>query len=109
MLQRKFKLSRSKNELAVLNGVMQGSVAHAMQLTIRRVWEKLPTKLVGEIHDCLVMSSSLDQKEIKSIVEIVASIMRQPFEGIIKENPVFPLNVSVGKIWKKLKTFRTYR
>ncbi|MDB4490164.1 hypothetical protein N9045_01470 [bacterium] len=109
MLQRKFKLSRSKNELAVLNGVMQGSVAHAMQLTIRRVWEKLPTKLVGEIHDCLVMSSSLDQKEIKSIVEIVAPIMRQPFEGIIKENPVFPLNVSIGKKWKKLKSFRTYR
>lgn len=109
MLNRKFKLARAKNELAVLNGIMQGSVAHAMQRTIRRIWEKLPTKLVGEIHDCLVMSSSPDQKEIKSIIEIVAPIMMHPFEGIIEDNPRFPLNVSIGKKWKKLKPYKTYR
>lgn len=109
MLNRKFKLARAKNELAVLNGIMQGSVAHAMQRTIRRIWEKLPTKLVGEIHDCLVMSSSPDQKEIKSIIEIVTPIMMHPFEGIIEDNPRFPLNVSIGKKWKKLKPYKTYR
>ena len=109
MLGRQFKLSRAKNELAVLNGVMQGSVAHAMQRTIRRIWEKLPTKLIGEIHDCLVMSSSTEQKEIKAIIDIVAPIMLHPFEGIIDENPKFPLNVSIGKRWKKLKTYKTFR
>lgn len=109
MLGRQFKLSRAKNELAVLNGVMQGSVAHAMQRTIRRIWEKLPTKLIGEIHDCLVMSSTVEQKEIKAIIDIVAPIMLHPFEGIIDENPKFPLNVSIGKKWKKLKNYKTFR
>ena len=109
LLGRKFRLARSKNELAVLNGIMQGSVAHAMHCTIRRIWEKLPTKMVGEIHDCLVMSSSPDKKEIKAIIDIVYPIMLNPFEGVVDDNPSFPLNVSIGKRWKSFKNYKTYR
>lgn len=109
ILGRKFRLAHSKNKLAVLNGVMQGSVAHAMQLVLRRIWDKLPNRLIAEIHDCLVVSSSPDSSEIKSVIDIIAPIMLYPFDGILDENPIFPINVSIGKKWKKWKLYKSYR
>jgi hypothetical protein len=55
ILGRQFKLSSSKNLLAMLNGVMQGSVVHAMQSVIRSVWDKLSPYMVAEIHDSLII------------------------------------------------------
>ena len=42
VMGRKFRPTHAKNKLAVLNGVMQGSVAHAMQIVLRQIWDKLP-------------------------------------------------------------------
>jgi len=109
LLGRKFRLIRAKNQLAVLNGIMQGSVAHAMHLSLRRIWEKLPSRLVTEIHDCLVVAVPPDMKEIKAVINIIAPIMLYPFEGILDENPAFPLNISIGKKWKKWKLYETHR
>lgn len=108
ILSRKFRRAQAKNELAMLNGVMQGSVAHAMQLTIRRIWERLPTRLVAEIHDSLVMTAA-DSKDIRFVIDIVAPIMMHPFEGILDENPAFQFKVSIGKKWKKWKLLEIHR
>lgn len=107
ILNRNFRLSHSKNELAVLNGVMQGSVAHAMQLVLRRIWDKLPNRIITDIHDCLVASSSPD--DAKAVIDIIAPIMLHPFAGVLEDNPAFPLQVSIGKKWKKWKLYRIYR
>tara|TARA_R110000868_G_scaffold150227_5_gene373253 strand:- start:2650 stop:3954 length:1305 start_codon:yes stop_codon:yes gene_type:complete len=109
ILGRKFRLKQSKNELAVLNGVMQGSVAHAMHLVLRRIWDKLPSRLITEIHDCLVVSAAPDSTEIKAVIDIIAPIMLHPFEGILDSNPAFPFNISIGKKWKKWKLYETHR
>ncbi len=109
ILGRKFRLADAKNELAVLNGVMQGSVAHAMQHTIRRVWEVLPHALVTEIHDSLVVCCPKDRGAIKAMINTVVPIMLYPFEGLVSSNPVFPLKVSIGPRWKEWKHFKTYR
>lgn len=109
ILNRKFRLARAKNELAVLNGVMQGSVAHAMQIALRRIWDKLPSRLITEIHDCLVVSAAPDSAEIRAVIDIIAPIMLHPFEGVLDSNPAFPLNVSIGKKWKKWRLHRVYR
>lgn len=109
ILNRKFRLARAKNQLAVLNGVMQGSVAHAMQLVLRRIWDRLPSRIITEIHDCLVVSAAPEGNEIKSVIDIIAPIMLYPFEGILDSNPSFPLQVSIGKKWKKWKLHQIYR
>jgi hypothetical protein len=109
ILGKKFSLANAKNELAVLNGVMQGSVAHAMQHTIRRVWEILPHAIVAEIHDSLVLCCNKDPGAIKAMINSVAPIMLHPFEGLISSNPVFPLKISIGPKWKKWKYYKTYR
>jgi hypothetical protein len=109
LLGRRFRIAHAKNELAVLNGAMQGSVAHGMQNVVRRVWEVLGTRLITDIHDSLVVSSPPDPKEIKSTIAIVAPIMLHPFEGLLGENPAFPLKVSIGKRWRKWKLFAVYR
>lgn len=109
MLGRKFKLAHAKNELAVLNGVMQGSVAHAMQRTIRKIWEQLPHNIVTEIHDSLVLCCSRDSATIKSLINIVTPIMFHPFEGLLPSNPAFPLKISIGTRWKEWKHYKTIR
>jgi len=109
ILGRKFRSSQAKNELAALNGAMQGSVAHAMQLVIRRIWEKLGPRIVAEIHDSLVVSCAPNTKHMNWVIEQVANIMLRPFEGILDDNPTFPVKVSIGKKWKKWKLYRIYR
>lgn len=109
LLARNFKITPNRNELAVLNGAMQGSVAHAMQCVLRRVWEIYPSKVVTDIHDSLVISSSSEPSELKSTINSVANIMLRPFDGLLESNPVFPLKVSVGKRWKSWNPVYIYR
>ena len=109
VLDRKFRAKHAKNDLAALNGAMQGSVAHAMQLVIRKIWEELGAKLVTEIHDSLVISCAPNSVHINYVMDRVANIMLYPFDGVLEDNPAFPVNVSIGKKWKKWKLCRTYR
>lgn len=109
ILRRRFRLSNCKNKLAVLNAVMQGSVAHAMQLVIRKVWELFGTGLITEIHDCLVVSCARDPKIIDNVISQIAKIMLHPFEGVLPSNPSFPLKVNIGTRWAKWKQLRVYR
>jgi len=109
LLHRKFRVKYAKNNLAVLNGAMQGSVAHAMQITIRKIWELVGDRLVAEIHDSLVICSRRDPKSIKSTIDAVAPAMLYPFKDILDDNPSFPFRVSIGKTWKKWVPYLTYR
>ena len=108
LLGRRFCRRSAKNELAVLNGVMQGSVAHAMQTTIRRIWE-VDIRLLAEIHDSLVVESPCDSQAIRHTVDTVVSIMMYPFEGLLDSNPAFPVKVSIGRKWHKWKWLETHR
>lgn len=106
ILGREFKLSDHPDKdqhgkRAIFNAVLQGSVAHAMHSTLYKVCEKFPKNVFTEIHDSLIMSCS--ENEIEKIIEGVGNIMSRPFSGIINDNPVFPIKVSVGKQWKKWK------
>jgi len=103
ILGKRFKIQDHRNNLSVLNGVMQGSVAHGMQNVIRKIWEKFPTKIVAEIHDSLVVASSSNSAELMATIKAVSDIMTRPFEGYLDENPFFPLKVSLGKKWRKWK------
>jgi DNA polymerase I-like protein with 3'-5' exonuclease and polymerase domains len=106
-LGRKFRLAHAKNELAVLNGVMQGSVAHAMQSVVWKIWKSIGTRLITEIHDSLVVASS--RQDVSDTIDLVSKVMLHPFKGIVDTNPAFPLKVSIGKKWKKWKLLRVYR
>jgi hypothetical protein len=109
LLGRRFRVAHAKNELAVLNGAMQGSVSHGMQNVLRRVWEKIPYRLITEIHDSLVVCSPPDPAEVRATIATVAPIMLYPFAGLLPDNPVFPLKVSIGKKWRKWKLLAVYR
>jgi len=103
LLKRRFRVAHAKNPLAVLNGVQQGSVAHAMHAVIRNVWDSVGARLIMEGHDSLVVASGSGPAELKATISRVAQIMLHPFEGLLPNNPAFPLKISVGKEWRKWK------
>lgn len=109
ILDRRFKVSKAKNQLAVLNGIMQGSVAHAMHNSIRKIWNKLGSYLIADIHDSIVLSVPNDGPLIRSVISIVSDIMTKPYEGIINGDCYFPVRVSIGKRWKNWKLFEIHR
>ncbi len=107
VLQRRFRALTAKNNLAVLNGAMQGSVAHAMQIVLRKIWERAGHNLVAEIHDSLVMAAPIEL--VKATINMVAPIMLRPFTGLLPDDPVFPFKVSIGKRWKRWRLIAVYR
>lgn len=107
ILGRTFKIESDKNELSVFNGVMQGSVAHAMQIVMRRLWEAMGSKLVCDIHDSIVVSCKNDPNDIKCTIKQVVDVMLRPFEGFIEGDHVFPVKVSIGKKWKVYNHYKT--
>lgn len=112
ILGRNFKVAKhdKKNDpkLAVFNATMQGSIAHAMQHCISRVWSEIGTWLFCEIHDSLVITCPNQQKCIRTVIDFTVDVMRQPFAGLLDDNPTFPLVVSVGTKWKKWKRYKVF-
>lgn len=109
ILGRRFKVSKSKNQLAVFNGVMQGSVAHAMHNVIRKVWNSLGSYIIADIHDSLVLSVPNEGPLIRSIIDLVSPIMMYPFAGLTDINYDFPMRVSIGKRWKDWQLFEIHK
>jgi len=107
ILGRRFYINKDRDEKSVFNATIQGSVAHAMQICLRKAWELYPHSVLTENHDSLVITS--DKKDIKKKIKDIAKIMVQPFLGISSlSNPQFPLRVSIGKEYKKWKKFKRY-
>lgn len=94
-----------KKPLSSFNATMQGSIAHAMQLTIRKIWEA-KFRLLAETHDSITIACT--KEDAKETVREISNIMCRPFSGILKNNPIFPVRVSVGKHWCQWKQYRLY-
>lgn len=107
ILNRKFKLEDGRTNKSVFNAKMQGSVAHAMQNVLFRVFQIYPTKILTEVHDALILTCR--REEIKNIVSKVSQIMLNPFYGVLDDSPRFPIRVSVGKAWRKWQLYKEYR
>lgn len=108
ILGRQFEINEHKNILSVFNGVMQGSVAHAMQIVMRKLWERMGSKLVCDIHDSIVLSCKNDPIDIKSTIQQVSDIMLRPFDGLLDIDYVFPVKVSIGRRWKSYVHYKTF-
>jgi len=119
VLGRSFSVAHARNELAVLNGMLQGSVAHAMQLTVRRVWERFRANLLMDVHDSLILTCYPTRPLVQGLIREVAALVTRPFAGLelvdgagrsyAGDNFFFPTKVSVGskyKQWQPLYTFR---
>ncbi len=109
LLGKRLYINEAKNKLAVLNGTMQASVAHAMQNTLIQLYKLIPHRLVCDIHDSLVINAPSNPKDITDIINVVTSVMSRPFAGLVEEDYIFPIKVSIGKRWKKWKYFSTVR
>lgn len=109
ILGRRFTVDRAKdnNPRAVMNGVLQGSVAHGMQLTGKRIWDVFPDRLLVEIHDSVAMMVNDDTAS--GVIKAVAKIMTRPFAGYLESNPFFPVKVSIGTKFRQWKTLMVYR
>lgn len=115
ILGRKFTMrtdsSKDRTERSVFNAVLQGTVAHAMQIVVNNVWRKYPDELLTETHDSITITSSKDINRISSYIREISRVMIRPFHGIIDNDIEFPIKVSVGreyKKWKFYKRFNTY-
>jgi len=108
ILGRPFRIEEGRNERSVFNATMQGSIAHAMQLTIRRIWESDCANLLAEIHDSVVVNCDRNRTSLLQTINDVAAIMCRPFAGVLNINPSFQVRVSIGKHWKRWKPFRLY-
>jgi hypothetical protein len=92
---------------SVFNAQMQGSTAHAMHRVMVELHRRVPHSLMTELHDSVVLCT--DMGSVKMVVDAVKDTMLHPFSGILPENPVFPLRVSIGGQWKKWNQLREYR
>jgi hypothetical protein len=107
ILDREFQLDDDRTIRSVFNAQIQGSVAHAMQLVIARVFQLYPNNILTEVHDALILCCPQD--EVKNIIADVSQIMLYPFEDVLEDNPKFPLKVSIGFEWKDWHLYKEYR
>jgi DNA polymerase I-like protein with 3'-5' exonuclease and polymerase domains len=108
MLGRKFVIDKERTELSAFNATIQGSVAHAMQLSIRKIWELFPASVLSEHHDSLVVTCKNDNNVIRDRIRAIIGIMSRPFGSISKEY-IFPVKVSVGSEYRKWTELKRYK
>lgn len=107
ILGRKFYLDEERDEKSVVNASIQGSVAHAMQSVMVRLYEKMPHYIVTELHDSVILCCNFNS--VKSVIGELKEIMLHPFEGLSESNPRFPVKISVGNTWRNWKAIKEYR
>lgn len=107
ILGRKFFIEKDRTDKSVFNAQIQGSVAHGMQNVLYRVFKIFPENLLTEVHDSLILCCK--KEDIKTIVPEIVKIMLYPFEGILSDNPRFPIKVSIGVAWKQWQLYKEFR
>jgi hypothetical protein len=106
ILGRRFKID-TDNHRQVFNAAIQGSVAHAMQNVLVRLYQTLPDYLLTELHDSVILCCRPDMAQ--TVVNEVTRIMLHPFRGMLESDPVFPLRISIGNHWRKWRELRECR
>jgi hypothetical protein len=86
------------------NGLIQGSVANALQSVLASLPKPIAKCILTEIHDSIIFS--VNDNQIKDVIEQVVPVMMHPFG---EDNINFQVKVSVGKQWKKWKTLKVYK
>jgi hypothetical protein len=103
ILGRKFKLAKegdvAHNIRSVFNASLQGTVVHAMHSALWNIQRMMPGIILAETHDAITLA--VDRRDVKAAVEVGIKAMLHPFEGILEDNPSFPLRVYAGRSWKK--------
>ena len=89
---------RSQAERLVINTLIQGSAADLIKLAMIKIqkWiekEKLPAKMILQIHDELVFET--DGKQAEKLAEVFSSEMT----GAIKLNVPLKVDIAIGKSW----------
>jgi hypothetical protein len=108
LLGRKFQFVEGERTLkSVFNAQVQGTVAHAMQNVLHRVFEIYPNNVLAEVFDSLILVCKKDK--VLDTIKEVSGIMLHPLSGVLEDNPRFPLKVSIGYKWRQWKPFKEYR
>ena len=106
IMGRRFYL-KDDNDLSVFNSQFQGSVAHAMQAALVKIYERYPNNIITEVHDSIIMYCH--QSMVKSVINNVSEIMIDPLCGLVDKAPRMPFKVSIGDKWRKWVRFKEYR
>ncbi len=107
LLGRRFQVTADRSVLAAFNATLQGSVAHAVQATLRAVWETNQDWPFCDIHDSVVLTCPKD--ELSQLLACLKRTMLHPFVGVLENNPAFPFRISVGKYWRNWREVLTVR
>ena len=107
ILGRSYYKSSSRDEKSVFNAQMQGTVAHAMQSVLNKIYNIDKSILFCEIHDSLICA--IHHNKAKDVINEVKSIMQQPFDDILHLDHKFVCKISIGKKWKQFKELSTNR
>jgi hypothetical protein len=107
IMGRKYKVNEAKKKRSVFNAQFQGSVAHAMQSVLVRLFNDYRYNIVTEVHDSIIMAT--EQVNIPGLVKDVVEVMRNPLDGLVDDPPHMAVTVSVGRKWKKWKKLKDYR
>ena len=87
------------------SGMIQGSVAEAIQSTLIRISEEIGNEcILTEIHDSLVVCCS--KSDLTLVMKKIVPIMLRPFKNVDLK---FPVKVSIGKKWKRWKEYKVFR
>lgn len=104
LLKKRFYTDHTlKGDRRAFNGTLQGSVAHAMQSTMSRVYRECGDIIVAEQHDSLTIATS--ERKIKRNIKTIQEIMNRPFNDDI----LMPLRIEIGKSWGVYKTVKEFR
>jgi hypothetical protein len=101
ILGRPFVETDAHGALAVFNATMQGSIAQAMQVVMKRTWDVIGPRLFGELHDALVVTCGRDVEEVQRMISTVGPIMHHPLANWLLADPGFVVSVLVGSNWRK--------
>jgi len=101
------RFSVESGEKTAFNAIIQGTVAHAMQLVLIKLFAMMPDQILTEVHDSVIISC--DKSSVSNVLKEVLPVMLRPFDGVLSSNPVFPVKVSIGKRWRKWKRYKEFR
>ena len=107
IMGRKYKVGVKKKQKSVFNAQFQGSVAHAMQSVLVRLFGDYRHNIVTEVHDSVIMST--DQVNMSGMIEDVVEVMKNPLDGLVDDPPQMAVKVSVGRKWKRWKSYKEFR